>query len=240
MNPLPVSIDPPLAVIIMNRAPGRKIMWQQAPGAPSAVQVQDGVHHFTHINYERTSAGHKVLCGHFPEVRFEGRKFPVVVMLDVLEHLADPLATLRAVKVCLGPTGVLVLNVPSSDGLIFQTAYFLYTVTRTKCAFPLERLFQSQFPYPHLFYYSPATLRALLVKAGFQPFAEMREAIVDPGDVKARIAYSRKKGKSLSLKDMLTIGGLKFLALATEVTGRFDKLTVFMRPRPISLPVREV
>jgi glycosyltransferase involved in cell wall biosynthesis/2-polyprenyl-3-methyl-5-hydroxy-6-metoxy-1,4-benzoquinol methylase len=76
----------------------------------------------------------------------------VVVMLDVLEHLADPLGTLRRVRPVLDDTGLLVLSTVNLSGLH-------------------ARLRQDAWPWfirSHLHYFSPETLHATLTLAGFR------------------------------------------------------------------------
>ena len=44
---------------------------------------------------------------------FEGKKFDIVTMFNVLEHLADPVKALKQIKKILKPKGVLVVDVPN-------------------------------------------------------------------------------------------------------------------------------
>lgn len=46
---------------------------------------------------------------------FGGRKFDVVVIADVLEHLTDPWTTLREAATCLKPSGFVVSSIPNAN-----------------------------------------------------------------------------------------------------------------------------
>jgi SAM-dependent methyltransferase len=71
----------------------------------------------------------------------------VVCLLDVLEHLADPVAALREVGRVLRPAGRLVINVPAHEWLWSESDEFLGHVRR----------------------YTRPALRAELTAAGFEP-----------------------------------------------------------------------
>jgi 2-polyprenyl-3-methyl-5-hydroxy-6-metoxy-1,4-benzoquinol methylase len=84
---------------------------------------------------------------------FAAATFDVVSLFDVLEHLHDPLRTLRAATALLRPGGIVFLYVPNYDSasrlLMGRDAHFIW-------------------PTHHLNYYTPATIRALLVREGFE------------------------------------------------------------------------
>jgi 2-polyprenyl-3-methyl-5-hydroxy-6-metoxy-1,4-benzoquinol methylase len=75
-----------------------------------------------------------------------------VVMLDVLEHLVDPLDALRRLRPLLDDEGLLVVSTINLAGLH-------------------ARVRRERWPWlirPHLHYFKPATLQALLGNAGFR------------------------------------------------------------------------
>jgi 2-polyprenyl-3-methyl-5-hydroxy-6-metoxy-1,4-benzoquinol methylase len=76
----------------------------------------------------------------------------VVAMFDVLEHLVDPLAALKALRPLLDDEGLLVLSTVNAAGLHARVR---------KGSWPW-------FIRSHLFYFTPDTLAAMLRKAGFQ------------------------------------------------------------------------
>jgi 2-polyprenyl-3-methyl-5-hydroxy-6-metoxy-1,4-benzoquinol methylase len=82
---------------------------------------------------------------------FEPGSFDAVSLFDVLEHLLDPLQTLRAAVRLLRPGGIIFLYVPNYDSasrlLMGKDAHFIW-------------------PTHHLNYYTPATMRDLMAREG--------------------------------------------------------------------------
>jgi 2-polyprenyl-3-methyl-5-hydroxy-6-metoxy-1,4-benzoquinol methylase len=85
---------------------------------------------------------------HFPEENFD-----VITLLDVIEHLRDPLQTLREIHRILKQDGVLLLNTPDLNSL---------------SRFFLGKDWAVLSPAEHLFNFSQKTLELLLEKANFQ------------------------------------------------------------------------
>jgi len=89
-----------------------------------------------------------------PEDIKEKNSFDAITMFYVLEHLPDPLSTLRTVKKLLKPGGVLLLRVPHTTPIV-------------KLLKPMKiknNLFDPPF---HLCDFSPDTIGKILKKAGF-------------------------------------------------------------------------
>jgi 2-polyprenyl-3-methyl-5-hydroxy-6-metoxy-1,4-benzoquinol methylase len=84
---------------------------------------------------------------------FEPGSFDAVSLFDVLEHLLDPVRTLRACTRLLPPGGIVFLYVPNYDSasrlLMGKEAHFIW-------------------PTHHLNYYTPATIRALMAREGLE------------------------------------------------------------------------
>lgn len=110
-----------------------------------------------YADYARESYGLDVACGMFPEADLPCPTYDVVILCHVLEHMADPLSTLRAVAKVLSPTGRLFVSVPSILGVHCRLGYFLQ--------------------HSHLFNFTPASLAHMLFEAGF----EVQESGVDKG-----------------------------------------------------------
>lgn len=89
--------------------------------------------------------------------------FDVVTLWDVLEHIPDPLDTLRAAGRVLKPGGVIIVRVPSPDGLDAQLFGSYWT------GLDLPR---------HCWLFTWAQLRILCQRAGFA--AVTRQAVYSP------------------------------------------------------------
>jgi len=105
------------------------------------------------------AAGFDVDIGLFPEALSDDGPYAVIVFNDVFEHLPDPAAGIRSVADLLAPGGVAVLNLPSSDGAIYQLARILAGLGMPG---PLDRLWQVGFPSPHISYFNPKSLSLLV------------------------------------------------------------------------------
>jgi SAM-dependent methyltransferase len=107
----------------------------------------------------------QLIQGEFEKVDFPV-KYDVVVMFNVLEHLADPLVSLKKIHELLNPGGLLLGEVPNWDSL-------------WRKLFP--RHWQGLQIPRHQTHFDHASLRKLLDAAGYH-LAEERN-IFDPGDL---------------------------------------------------------
>jgi predicted TPR repeat methyltransferase len=111
--------------------------------------------------------GLRVADGTLAEVELPGESFDVITMWDVIEHLADPAEELRRAHRLLRPNGLL-------------------AVSTMNVASWFPRLLGRRWPWymqMHLYYFTPATLRQMLDRTGF----EMVETV--PHKRIVRLAY---------------------------------------------------
>jgi 2-polyprenyl-3-methyl-5-hydroxy-6-metoxy-1,4-benzoquinol methylase len=104
---------------------------------------------------------------------FAPGSFDAVSLFDVLEHLFDPVRTVRACVELLAPDGILFLYVPNFDSasrlLMGKEAHFIW-------------------PTHHLNYYTPSTIRDLMVRNGLVPALIVTEGL----DVQDYLWYRRE------------------------------------------------
>jgi SAM-dependent methyltransferase len=101
------------------------------------------------VRYVREKYSAEVYLGD-PETALLPHRFDIAVMSHMLEHTADPIATLRHVRGLLNPGGLIYVAVPNVD-----------------CWDSHFRGWGSYEPY-HLWYFNPDNLRYLLGKVGYQ------------------------------------------------------------------------
>lgn len=107
-------------------------------------------------NYARVKFGLEIIDGILPQPRLRDGSFDAVVLLHVMEHMPDPTANVKEIRRLLRRGGVLAVETPRFDSLLFK-------VLRHR-----ERSIQN---CPgHIFFFTVATLRALLERNGFQVF----------------------------------------------------------------------
>lgn len=108
--------------------------------------------------------GLTISIGAFETFDFGGRQFDGITMLDVLEHVVDPLATLRRAYELLRPGGAMAIAVPNQRSLLTLLVGFY---ARAGGPAANDLLFRLYVP-PHLYYFTPPTLRRMVETAGFR------------------------------------------------------------------------
>ena len=104
------------------------------------------------VNFSR-SRGNDVRQSTLENANFQEKSFTAVTMFDVLEHLPDPVSTLKTIHNLLEDDGLVYIYVPNWNSasrlLMGENAHFIW-------------------PTHHLTYFTPVTLTQALEKAGFQ------------------------------------------------------------------------
>jgi 2-polyprenyl-3-methyl-5-hydroxy-6-metoxy-1,4-benzoquinol methylase/Tfp pilus assembly protein PilF len=102
--------------------------------------------------YGNNKFGVNITAGFYTKDSYPEQKFDLIVCLQVLEHVPNPEGILSAMKKNLADDGNLVIGVP--------------TLLR-----PLRPIHPQTLASPHLYIFSPATLKNLLAKSGFDIFS---------------------------------------------------------------------
>lgn len=87
------------------------------------------------------------------EAKLADASVDVVIMLHVIEHVPDPLSSLREIHRVLKPDGTLILETPRYDSLMFKL---------------LRHRERSVSCDGHIYFFTTGTLRAISRKAGFE------------------------------------------------------------------------
>lgn len=114
---------------------------------------------------EASIRGLSIGAGFFPQALDRHSRYNVIVFNDVFEHLPEPADAIAEVERRLEPGGLAVLNLPSSEGVMFRTARLL---NRLGIVAPYERLWQKGMDSPHVTYFNSRNL---------QSFVERRTAL---------------------------------------------------------------
>ncbi len=104
--------------------------------------------------YARTKYGLPIVDGTLPNPKFQNGEFDAVMMLHVIEHMPDPSENLREIRRITKTGGVLVIETPRFDSLMFRLLGHR------------ERSIQNC--QGHIYFFTRSTLRQLVEKHQFQ------------------------------------------------------------------------
>ena len=104
--------------------------------------------------YTRQKYGLEIVEGTLPNAGLPESSFDVVVLLHVIEHMPDPSGSVRDIRRLLRPGGVLVVETPRFNSLMF------------KILGRRERSIQNC--QGHIFFFTEATLKGILERNGFK------------------------------------------------------------------------
>lgn len=117
------------------------------------------------VGAQAKARGLPIRSGFFPDVLHDDEHFDVIVFNDVIEHIPDIRAALRACEKQLQTDGILILNLPNSRGFFYRLSKVM---ARTGMRAPFERLWQKGLPSPHVHYFDPDNLARLVSTHGFE------------------------------------------------------------------------
>jgi 2-polyprenyl-3-methyl-5-hydroxy-6-metoxy-1,4-benzoquinol methylase len=110
------------------------------------------------------SRGLQVFHGTIEQAPEEFSGVKLATAVDILEHAADPSAFLKAVRDRLASGGLLFIQTPNCESIIYQIGWRISQLTNGRPRDALERLFPPQ----HIQYFSRGGLQFLAQRIGFQ------------------------------------------------------------------------
>lgn len=132
--------------------------------------------------------GLSVRTGYFPDEVGADERFDIISFNDVLEHIPDLASTLQACHRHLNPQGLLVVNAPSRQGVFYRLSRLL---ARLGVPGTFERMWQKDFPSPHVHYFDTASMTAAAARHGFRLESRSTLPSISVKGLYARIRYSR-------------------------------------------------
>ncbi len=156
-----------------------------------------------------------VRAGSVEEASSGGKRYRVVTLWDVLEHLPDPKGTLCQIRSFLEEKGMVIIRTPIYDSLIPAVLAFFYRVSGGRIRFGLEKIFEE-----HLFHFSEQGLRLLLGRCGFRAVCAYREDYIDPGALRR---------KEWARNPFIRWGALLLIA-ASHILRRQDEVVMYAQP----------
>lgn len=167
----------------------------------------------------------EIVRGFFPhDLPPDWHRFDVITFNDVFEHLPRPVEVLQQCRGLLRQGGLISLALPSSEGFVFRLARLAYHAGLVS---PLERLFQINYPHPHLYYFGSRSLEALAHKAGLEIRGRERLRSFCRRGVLARARMDRALDPFNAAKRYVT-AGLLYAAAVLEPLFPPDSLFVLL------------
>jgi SAM-dependent methyltransferase len=163
----------------------------------------------------RETLGLAVVTGALEDAGYPDAHFDVVSLFHVLEHLPDPVGTLREVARVLRPGGLALLAVPNHRSLAafaFRSRWFPWEVPR------------------HLYHFSPASLAALLDRVAALRLVRINYVPVPAGFTLSWEYLGRDHpwvGRMLSPTTVSRLG--RVFAWTTALAGVGDSIVAYAR-----------
>ncbi len=155
--------------------------------------------------------GLNVFYGFYPNEAVKSKAgYDFIIFNDVFEHIKELDDLISALKQDLAPDGILIINIPMSDGFFYRTAAML---NKFGIKSYLERLWQFYFHSPHMNYFNQKNLKLLLGKHGFKNTADFKLNSLDFSSLKERI---KADGGVSKAKAMILTSGISLLKPVIE------------------------
>ncbi len=174
--------------------------------------------------------GLPVEVGEYPRTLPPAPPYQVISFMDVLEHLPDPRMILKNVKTHLASAGVLVVQLPDRECLMYQTALWMFKLSGGRLAMPLKRLYLDGLDFPHVYYYSSKSLQAMLVRNEFEVVHKYRASTGSWDTMMERVAYLERPGTNKVLVRLVAIG-TGILQVLDNLSGHGGLLVMLSRVR---------
>jgi 2-polyprenyl-3-methyl-5-hydroxy-6-metoxy-1,4-benzoquinol methylase len=112
--------------------------------------------------FARDERGFEVFNGTIEQAAYPDGTFDAVTMWDVIEHLDDPVATLKEVHRVLVPGGLFFVFTINQQSLLNTTGQLLYRMSLRRW----KHLMALFYDIHHNFFFSPDTIRMTLERSG--------------------------------------------------------------------------
>jgi len=137
-----------------------------------------------------------IIKGYFPECISQKITFDIIIFNDVIEHIPDMSFILRECKIRLNKGGLIIINAPDSNGLIYRIAKILFIFG---VKFPFFRMWQVGLQSPHLYYLNNLSLFKILKKNGLMIYKKRSLEVLSFSGMLSRVSYASNNTKFANL-----------------------------------------
>ncbi|MDL5512606.1 class I SAM-dependent methyltransferase [Arenibacter sp. M-2] len=150
-----------------------------------------GIEPETRFNEQYLKKGLEVQNGFFLQDLQKESHFDFIAYNDVMEHLPDLKGIMAANYALLNPQGLLIVNLPQQDGLIYFISKIAYLFGVKSL---LDRMWQFNFHSPHLSYFTRKTLLKLAQDNNFDAVESFPLKTINLSEISDRIEQDDQQG----------------------------------------------
>ncbi|MHC4618292.1 MAG: class I SAM-dependent methyltransferase [Planctomycetota bacterium] len=118
------------------------------------------------VNHGREKYSLPLIQGQIENIPSDNDSFDAVTLLQVFEHLPEPLEALKEIRRVLRPSGLIFIETPNYLPYYYVERY-LKILVPLYCKIS-GRFDLPWFPFEHLYHWTSETIMAILAKAGFR------------------------------------------------------------------------
>jgi 2-polyprenyl-3-methyl-5-hydroxy-6-metoxy-1,4-benzoquinol methylase len=171
----------------------------------------------------------KVFYGFYPDTEVKTEKgYDFIIFNDVFEHIKAIDTLTINLKQDLDEDGLLIINIPMSDGFFYKTAMLLNKFGINSY---LERMWQFHFHSPHMNYFNQKNLEMHMNRHGFTKQADYKLSSIDFSTVTERIKADSGISK---FKAMILTLGLQLLKPVILLSKPDVRVFFFSKNKPVT------
>jgi SAM-dependent methyltransferase len=151
----------------------------------------EGIEPETRFNESYKVRGLNVKNGFYPGIVPDNTKYDFIIFNDVIEHLPDLEGVMKANYALLNPEGLLIINLPVQEGLVYFFAKMAYHIGIKSL---LNRMWQFNFHSPHLSYFKKENLVKFTSAHNFHLKEYYKLKTINVSEIFSRIKQDNKQG----------------------------------------------
>lgn len=128
--------------------------------------------------------------GFYPECINDGEKFDFIIFNDVIEHIPDINSAMKANYSILNKNGILIVNLPIQEGLMYFISKIAYTFGYKGLH---QRLWQFNFHSPHFYYFKKKNIIELAKQYHFKQVESYKLKTIRFSEISNRIKLDQKQ-----------------------------------------------